>query len=167
VNIAYIASQVARQLSDMALARGVELRIDPQLPEIVTESAQLELVLMNLFTNAIKYCDLQKTTRYVELVATPDPAPEQCTICVRDNGIGIPDDKLPHVFSRFFRAHRERDEELGTDGTGLGLAITEEAVRILGGSIRVESKDGDGTSVFVTLPDRAKTAGISAEPGNG
>jgi signal transduction histidine kinase len=153
VKVAYIATQVARQLADMAQARGVELRIDPNLPEIVTESAQLELVLMNLFSNAIKYSDLLKTTRYVELLATPPPAPDQCTICIRDNGIGIPDDKLPHVFSRFFRAHRERDEELGTDGTGLGLAITEEAVRILGGSIRVESQEGDGTSVFVTLPN--------------
>jgi K+-sensing histidine kinase KdpD len=158
VNIAYVAGQVARQLGDMAHARGVELRIDPQLPEIVTESAQLELVLMNLFSNAIKYCDLQKTTRYVELVVAPSPAPDQCTICVHDNGIGIPDEKLPYVFSRFFRAHRERDEELGTDGTGLGLAITEEAVRILGGSIRVESKEGDGTSVFVTLPSPDATA---------
>jgi signal transduction histidine kinase len=164
VNIAYVATQVARQLSDMALARGVELRIEPQLPEIVTESAQLELVLMNLFSNAIKYCDLQKTTRYVELVAAPAPSPDQCTICVRDNGIGIPQDKLPHVFSRFFRAHRERDEELGTDGTGLGLAITEEAVRILGGSIRVESQDGDGTSVFVTLPNGAATDDVVRAP---
>jgi signal transduction histidine kinase len=137
----------------MAIAREVDLRIDQQLPEIVTESAQLELVLMNLFSNAIKYCDLQKTTRYVEVVGVPSMTPGECTICVRDNGIGIPEEKLPHVFSRFFRAHRDRDEELGTDGSGLGLSITEEAVRILGGSIRVESKEGEGTSVFVTLPD--------------
>ena len=160
VNIAYVATQVARQLSDMAIAREVDLRIDQQLPEIVTESAQLELVLMNLFSNAIKYCDLQKTPRYVEVVGVPSTTPGECTICVRDNGIGIPEEKLPHVFSRFFRAHRDRDEELGTDGSGLGLSITEEAVRILGGTIRVESHEGEGTSVFVTLPD----AGVTDDP---
>jgi signal transduction histidine kinase len=153
VNIAYIANQVARQLGDMAQARGVEMRVHQDLPEIVTEAAQFELVLMNLFTNAIKYSDQQKPSRFVELMLASPRAPDGCTLCVRDNGIGIPESKLQDVFTRFFRAHRERDEELGTDGTGLGLAITEEAVRILGGQIQVESKEGDGTAVYITLPD--------------
>jgi signal transduction histidine kinase len=153
VNVASIAGQVARQLAEMAEARAVDLRIDPALPEIVTEAAQLELVLMNLFTNAIKYCDPRKPVRYVELVSTTPRAPEHCTLCVRDNGIGIPSAKLSFVFTRFFRAHRERDEELGTEGSGLGLAITEEAVRILGGTIHVESTEGDGTAVYISLPN--------------
>jgi signal transduction histidine kinase len=156
VNLAYIASQVARQLAEMAQARGVELRVDQNLPEIVTEAAQFELVLMNLFSNAIKYSDQRKPTRFVEVVPAEPRMAGGCTLCVRDNGIGIPQEKLAFVFTRFFRAHRERDEELGTDGTGLGLAITEEAVRILGGQIHVESKEGDGTAVYVTLPDAPK-----------
>jgi signal transduction histidine kinase len=153
VNLAYVAHQVVRQLADMAAARGVELRVMPNLPEIVTESAQLELVLMNLLSNAIKYADQTKSLRYVEVTAAAPETTGHCTLCVRDNGIDIPEEKLAFIFTRFFRAHRERDEELGTDGTGLGLAISEEAVRILGGNIRVESKEGEGTAVYVTLPD--------------
>jgi signal transduction histidine kinase len=166
VNLTYVASQVARQLGDMAQTRGVELRIAPGLPEIVTEAAQLELVLMNLCSNAIKYCDAQKSTRYVEIVAAAPRMPGRCTICIRDNGIGIPEEKLPFVFTRFFRAHRERDEELGVDGTGLGLAITEEAVRILGGGIEVESNEGIGTAVYVTLPDPGEDDASTSAPEN-
>jgi signal transduction histidine kinase len=159
VKISYIAEQVARQLGDMAKARGVELRVDPRLPELVTEASQLELVLMNLLSNAIKYSDQQKAFRYVEVVATDaaGQAPGTCTLCVRDNGIGIPGEKLGMVFTRFFRAHRERDEELGIDGSGLGLSITEESVRVLRGEIRVESKEGAGTTVYITLPDLPET----------
>lgn len=153
VNISYVATQVARQLQEMADARNVELRVDPQLPEMVTEAAQLELVLMNLLSNAIKYCDPNKPTRYVEIVRCDAVMPHTCTLCVRDNGLGIPDGKVDSIFTRFFRAHRERDEELGIEGLGLGLAITEEAVRILGGDIRVESKEGEGTAFYITLPD--------------
>jgi signal transduction histidine kinase len=153
VNISYIAAQVARQLADMAEARGVELRIDPTLPELVTEAAQLELVLMNLLSNAIKYSDPRKPARFVEVLHAGEQQPRSCTLCVRDNGLGIPAAKLDSIFTRFFRAHRDRDEELGIDGLGLGLAITEEAVRILGGQIRVESKEGDGTTFYIMLPD--------------
>jgi signal transduction histidine kinase len=161
VNISYIAAQVARQLHDMAEARAVELRIDPNLPELVTEAAQLELVLMNLLSNAIKYSDRTKPVRFVEVTRaqteTLPQTPQTCTLCVRDNGIGIPDAKKDSVFTRFFRAHRDRDEELGIDGLGLGLAITEEAVSILGGQIRVESKEGEGTAFYITLPDPPST----------
>jgi two-component system OmpR family sensor kinase len=146
----------------MADTRNVELRVDPQLPEMVTEAAQLELVLMNLLSNAIKYSDPNKPVRYVEVVRAEAQSPHTCTLCVRDNGIGIPGAQLDSVFTRFFRAHRERDEELGIDGLGLGLAITEEAVRILGGEIRVESKEGEYTAFYITLPDQPTP--IGAEP---
>jgi signal transduction histidine kinase len=154
IKIASVAGEAVRQLAEMAQGRGVDLRIDPDLPEIVTEAAQLELVLVNLLSNAIKYSDQQKPVRIAEVAAVPATQwePGMCALCVRDNGIGIPAEKLSHIFTRFFRAHRERDEELGVDGYGLGLSITEEAVRILGGRLHVESQEGAGTTVYITLP---------------
>ena len=131
--------------------RTAEPAPDPDLPELVTDPAQLELVLMNLVTNAIKYSDPAKSPRYVE-VASVAARPEAAhTICVRDNGIGIPSSMIDAVFARSVRAHADRDAELGTEGAGLGLAIALDSVQALGGTIQVESIDGEGTSFYVNL----------------
>jgi signal transduction histidine kinase len=164
VELTTIASEVKRQLEDMAERRRVEVRADPDLPALVLDPARLELVLLNLVSNAIKYSDPDKPHSFVEIALTnrDDGA---CAICVRDNGLGIPEDDQPLVFERFFRAHAHRDQELGVSGSGLGLAIVADCVRELGGSIRFESQVGRGTAFFITLPtgaenaDRAENAG--------
>jgi signal transduction histidine kinase len=153
-NLSSVATEVARQLADMAATRGVEIRIDPHLPEVVTDTGQLELVLMNLVSNAIKYSDPTKRTRYVEIASGEDRQPGTETICVRDNGIGIPSDAIGAVFTRFFRGNPERDEELHVEGSGLGLSIVEESARLLGGQIRVHSVEGQGTAFYITVPNR-------------
>jgi signal transduction histidine kinase len=155
VDLRTVASEVARQLDEMAKARGVEIRIVPDLPLVKVETARLELALLNLVSNAIKYSDPAKTERWVE-IGKPAVSPDDghWALAVRDNGIGIPGDALPHLLHRrFFRAHGHRDEELGNDGTGLGLSIVQECVRSLGGTITLESVEGKGTSAVVTVPD--------------
>jgi signal transduction histidine kinase len=151
VSVSSIAGDVARQLEQMAAQRGVEVRVADDLPELITEAAQLELVLINLVSNGIKYCDPSKPSRFVEICRGAD-APDTHVLCIRDNGLGIPEALQSSVFVRFVRAHKERDEELGVDGSGLGLAIVEESIRILGGSIRFESVEGRGTAFYLTLP---------------
>ena len=81
-----------------------------------------------------------------------EAAPEAWSIVVEDNGMGIAPEHLPRVFERAYRAHAERDEELGTDGFGLGLAIVSDCVKDLGGEITVESRPGEGASFKVRLP---------------
>ena len=71
---------------------------------------------------------------------------------MRDNGLGIAEADQSAIFDRFFRAHAHRDQELGISGTGLGLAIVVDCVGALGGSIHCESRAGEGTSFFITLP---------------
>ncbi len=155
VDLGAIASEVSRQLGDMANARGVQIRIVRDLPFVKIETARLELALLNLVSNAVKYSDPSKPERWVEIgVPAAPPADGRCGIVVRDNGLGIPSDALPHLLHRrFFRAHGHRDAELGNEGTGLGLSIVQECVTSLGGTIAFESVEGEGTTVAVTLPD--------------
>jgi signal transduction histidine kinase len=158
VDIGNIAREVARQLEDMASSRRVAVRIDGELPTLTVDPARLELVLLNLVSNAIKYSDPAKTECFVaiESIAHEDGAGE--VIGVRDNGLGIPEADRGEIFERFYRAHAHLDTELGVSGTGLGLAIVAECVQALGGSIRCESMPGDGTTFFLTLPRDSSAA---------
>jgi signal transduction histidine kinase len=162
VELTPLAEEVARQLDQMAASRQVAIRIAPDLPSLVADPARLELVLLNLVGNAIKYSDPAKPESFVEIArarravdtADASSAAESgtCTICVRDNGLGISEADKPAIFDRFFRAHAHMDQELGISGTGLGLAIVIDCVQALGGSIRCESRTGEGTTFFITLP---------------
>jgi len=153
VDLRALAEEVARQLNEMALSHAVAIRIADELPTLHADPARLELVLLNLVSNAIKYSDPKKSGSFVEVSLVPGAAgAESCTICVRDNGIGIQEADRAAVFDRFFRAHPHRDHELGVTGTGLGLAIVADCVEALGGTIRCESDAGQGTAFFVTLP---------------
>ncbi len=72
---------------------------------------------------------------------------------IRDNGPGIPPDKLPHIFGRFYRIDTERTKNF--ESTGLGLAITKELVLAHGGEVTVTSREGEGTCFTIMLPERA------------
>jgi signal transduction histidine kinase len=100
IHLSSIIKEIVRQLRDMAELRDVELRVAEDLPVIVADAARVELVLVNLISNAIKYSDPAKAQRHVDVFlsgATDDGG----TICIRDNGLGIPADALEHVFKGF------------------------------------------------------------------
>jgi signal transduction histidine kinase len=162
VELGSLVTEVARQLDEMAAARQVTIKVDAQLPALFIDPARLELVLLNLVSNAIKYSDPAKPDSFVEIALCANgAADETCTLCVRDNGLGISVADQPTIFARFFRAHSHLDVALGVSGTGLGLAIVAECVQALGGSIRCESTVGRGTTFFVTLPSKELTSGAS------
>jgi signal transduction histidine kinase len=145
-----IAREAARQLRDMSELRGVDIRIAEATPEISVDVGRLELTLLNLFSNSIKYADPAKPERFVELSASTDAV--VCRIVVRDNGIGIPQHALGSIFQRFTRAHTTVDSPIAIDGVGLGLSIVDDCVRAMGGRIEVESLEGAGTTFVVVLP---------------
>jgi len=157
VELRSIAGQVKRQLREMADARGVEIVVSDGLPSLTIEVARLELILVNLLSNGIKYSDPAKSDRFVAIEAVESADPGFCVVVVRDNGLGIPQEQLTSVFKRFVRAHAERDHELGVRGSGLGLSIVEECLDAIGARIAIESSVGEGTSVLVTLPNEPPT----------
>jgi len=69
---------------------------------------------------------------------------------IEDTGCGIPEKDLPFIFERFFRIDRARSREMG--GTGLGLAIVKETIEAHGGKVWAESKEGEGSAFYFTLP---------------
>ena len=152
VEMSTVAHEIALQLREMAHARGVDMRLSTDLPDLVVDVGRLQLVLMNLVSNAIKYSDPSKTERYVEIAPCEPPSATTCAVRIADNGLGIDTEHLGGLFTRFFRAHAPRDQELGTEGIGLGLSIVADCVEHMLGTINVESKVGEGTTFTLVLP---------------
>jgi signal transduction histidine kinase len=152
IAVSTIAHEVARQLEEMATLRNVRVRIGAELPELWGDPARLELALINLVSNGIKYNDPKKDDSFVEIAAVSNPPEGSCTFCVRDNGLGIADGDRTSIFERFFRAHSQLDAEHGVSGSGLGLAIAADCVKAMGGSITCESTLGEGSAFVISLP---------------
>jgi signal transduction histidine kinase len=136
----------------MAAARGVELLVAPDMPTAIVDVSRLELILMNLVSNGIKYSDPAKAKRVVEVSAVDSAAPGECALVVRDNGLGIAEEHIGEIFNRFFRAHAELDRDLGIDGLGLGLSIVADCLKAIRGRIDVSSTIAAGTTFTVVFP---------------
>jgi signal transduction histidine kinase len=158
-DLAQLVEDAAGQLDEMAAHRGVAVRRNVPPIRLVTDAARLELILVNLVSNSIKYSDPAKAERFVEISATVRD--EDVILAVRDNGVGIPRDHLNRVFEGFYRAHSARDSELGADGIGLGLAIVAECVRHLGATLTIDSDDGLGTTLSIRLPLHSAVAPLT------
>lgn len=104
-------------------------------------------VFDNVITNAMKYSRGEKR---VEFHVKHNPVHSRLTIRIKDNGIGILINKVDKIFDRFFRVDKARTRKMG--GTGLGLAISKEIVEAHNGRIWANSVEGQGTSIFITLP---------------
>jgi two-component system, OmpR family, sensor kinase len=136
-----------------AHADGRAVALERAEPVQVSGSADhLEQVVRNLLDNALKYTapggHVTVALRVVDGVAE---------LTVRDDGVGIAPDELPHVFERFYRAPGAR----GRAGAGMGLAIADSIVRAHGGTIAVESEPGRGSTFTVRLPAPASTSALS------
>ena len=151
-----VAAEVVRQLREMARARGVDVRIHPELPRVEVNAAAVELCLSNYLSNAIKYSDPKKSDRFVEIrgrMEEVSPTGHGCglTVEVLDNGLGVPPESRDQLFRRFFRAH---ETVTGVEGTGLGLSIVRDTAEGIGGQAWARF-DEPGLSVFgISLPCR-------------
>jgi signal transduction histidine kinase len=137
-----------------------ELRLDPRMEgfsvifdyageepvRVVADREKLRRVVMNIVDNSLKYMDKEKKEIRFDLA----DGDREATVVVRDNGSGIDSKALPHIFDRFYRAEPSRNKETG--GSGLGLAIVKQMVEGQGGRVWAESRAGEGTSIYLTLP---------------
>ena len=130
---------------------GKEISFAMDLPSLQIESDpdMTKQVWLNLIDNAVKYSE-QGSTIHISGQLTPN------SICVhiRDEGIGIPEDKQSHIFERFYQCDESHQEK----GHGLGLSIVKRILELLGGQIACQSRPGVGTEMIVALPlDSGKT----------
>ena len=122
--------------------------IDDKIPDYIqSDRTKINQILMNLTANSIKFTPMGKS---VMLRATKSNTKNEITFQVQDEGIGIAEERIAHIFKPFEQADNSVTRKFG--GTGLGLAITKEMVDVLSGTISVESKEGEGSNFEVTLP---------------
>jgi signal transduction histidine kinase len=149
VNLSDLVADVVEQLADMALARGVQVSVDDPLPVVRLDAVCAELVFVNLIANGIKYSDPDKPRRVVEIAGVkrqPQPSVE-----VRDNGIGMPTDRLQLVLTELVRPARH-SVDTPPRGLGVGLSVVRECMDDVGGRVGVESRQGVGTTFTLTWP---------------
>jgi heavy metal sensor kinase len=146
VDLAGLVRGVVETMRPLAEVRGLRLRLEGgDGVEVRGDGARLREVFYNLVDNAIKY-----TPEGGEVEVRSGRAGRQAVVTVRDTGVGISPEHLPHVFDRFYRVDKARSREQG--GTGLGLSIARSIVTAHGGTITLESPPGRGTTCTVTLP---------------
>ena len=117
--------------------------------KVNADELRIEQILVNIVSNAIKYTPSGKT---VDLIAEEEPVAGnkyRYRFIVRDTGIGISEDYLPHIFESFTREEKTTVNRI--QGTGLGLAITAKVVELMGGTISVKSTLGEGSEFTVEL----------------
>ena len=123
----------------------LDLDLDQDLPPLLANEIELHRALSNLIENALHY-----TPREGAIHIRTFRQGDQAVVSVRDTGMGIHPDDMPHIFEHFYRAESARAMDAG--GTGLGLAIVRKIVELHGGSIEVESEIDKGSTFRVRLP---------------
>ncbi len=159
-----VVKDIAAQFDYSAKSKGIELRVDndatPFSGRLVGDPGRIRQVMTNLLGNAIKFTAKGHVTISVSTTQMSDQV--RVNIRIIDTGVGIADDKLPMLFRPFTQADGSTTRKYG--GTGLGLSISKQLVELMGGTIGVQSEDGQGSTFWfqLTLPIDGSTA---AEPG--
>jgi signal transduction histidine kinase/HD-GYP domain-containing protein (c-di-GMP phosphodiesterase class II) len=138
-----IVSMLAPTLAEKNMK--VELHIADTLPRIDADEDLMRQVFINLITNAVKYSPEGTTVTVSAVEEAVD-----IVVTVADQGIGIPEDEVEHVFDKYFRVRS--DKTASFEGVGLGLAIVKNIVEQHGGAIRVESEEGVGSNFIFSIP---------------
>lgn len=137
---------ILKRLRPIARKNNVEVVLEsirPVTAEI--DEVKFTQAISNLVENAIKY-----NRENGKVKVTIDADHQAFSVEITDNGIGMPEDALEHIYERFYRVDKSHSREIG--GTGLGLAITKNAILLHRGTIKVESVEGEGTTFTVRIP---------------
>jgi signal transduction histidine kinase len=145
INLREFLSKINSKLSPAFSEKHMTLDIScPDELYLMADPVRLEQIFLNLLDNAMKYSHEGAKTD-IKVVRNSD----YLHITITDNGKGIPEKDLSHIFNRFYRVDKSRTRALG--GSGLGLAIVKELVQAHGGKIKVKSEENVGTEFEITL----------------
>ncbi len=152
VDIQALASKVGQAYRTQTDMHQIELDFPQPLPPIWGDEERLRQVLTNLVSNSIKYSPVGGVIR---IGGWADTIPGQndgqrVVLYVADQGIGIPQHELPHIFDRYYRV--DSSVRRSTAGAGLGLYLSKAIVEAHGGQIWAHSEPGKGTTFFVAIP---------------
>ena len=145
-NINELLEVLLKRISPIAEQRNITIRLET-MRQVVAEvdEVKLSLACNNIIENAVKY---NHDGGKVDVSLNGDH--KFFYIRVKDTGVGIPEDCQEQIFERFYRVDKARSRETG--GTGLGLAISRNVILLHKGSIRVHSKEGEGTTFIIRIP---------------
>ncbi len=146
VNLKELLSDLAQEVEVLCQEKRLQFKLGP-LENLIVRGDKLELkqLFFNLLDNAIKYTP---SGGIVSVSAVRKG--ESAVIAIRDSGIGIPEEHIPHIFERFYRVDKARSRAEG--GAGLGLSICQQVAQVQGGKIEVDSRVGEGSTFSVFLP---------------
>ena len=146
VKINKMIEDILKRLYPLAEQKSIELLFEDVRPVVIdADEIKLSLAVSNLIENGIKYTNDGGTVKVIV-----DSDHQHAFITVQDTGLGISEEDQQKVFIRFYRVDKTRDRQTG--GTGLGLSITHKTVLLHNGSIRVISKENEGSSFIMRLP---------------
>jgi signal transduction histidine kinase len=145
IDLQGIVSDIFLSLQFIPGSDRIRKAIDISHGEFHTDKTRLEIILKNLISNAVRYADLNKESPVIRIEAEIHDT--YATIRIIDNGIGIAQLHIARIFEMFYRANDE------AKGSGIGLFLVRESVKMLRGTIQVESVLDKGTSFLLTLPN--------------
>ncbi len=146
-DISSVIENVGDMLVPQLKAKNIKWKteLDNRVTEVFADSSQIERVFINLIGNAIKFTPENGT-----ITVKTEKVNDSLQVCVSDTGIGISEDDISRLFDEFYRVDNKINQNV--KGTGLGLALVKKIIEAHGGRIWVESKLGEGTSFYFTLP---------------
>ncbi|MCR5790181.1 MAG: response regulator [Lachnospiraceae bacterium] len=151
-----VLNDVCNMISFRAESKGLkyEVRVDPGIPDLLYgDEIRIRQIITNLLTNAVKYTDEGMVTMTVaEKEDKTRPSHVLLEVAVEDTGIGIREEDQDKLFEKFERMDLSKNRTI--EGTGLGLAITGSLLKMMHGSVKVESVYGEGSTFTVMIPQR-------------
>ena len=145
VRLDHLCAQAVERFSTQTKKHSLELSFPPDFPVVQGDEQRLRQVIDNLLSNAIKYSPDGGEIKVGGQVDSDD-----VTVYVRDQGVGITERDQERIFDRFYRVDGTLSSR--TQGTGLGLFLARSIVEAHGGTMRVESRPGKGSTFYFTLP---------------
>ena len=162
LKIAYVQGDIVSYIKyltssfhSLTESQGIDMQFTSEVPSLKMDydPEKMLRIISNLLSNSVKFtAATEERDKSINLTLTQKQKDDKpyLSISVQDTGTGIPEEKLNHIFDRFYQA--DPSEKRVAEGTGIGLALTLELVKLMGGDIEVSSCLGEGTTFIVLLP---------------